>query len=104
MHGQQAYCYILPKTKKRQILDIKIDLLAIFRYPPQQIAVYPNQAMPTYAMPQPQGKLLFFNYLFFFNDFHIRSPVDLNPPSYDEVIRGGEAYQKQAPYNPKFTE
>lgn len=29
--------------------------------------------------------------------------ADFNPPSYDQVMRGGEAYQKQAPYNPNFT-
>lgn len=52
-------------------------------YPPQPGLGYPNQPMPYPPMPQPQ--------------------VDYNPPSYDQVIRGGEAYQKQAPYNPNFT-
>ncbi|XP_031635367.1 uncharacterized protein LOC116348484 isoform X4 [Contarinia nasturtii] len=53
-------------------------------YPYPQAEMYPNQAIPQpYAMPQPQ--------------------VDYNPPSYDQVVRGGEAYQKQAPYNPNYT-
>lgn len=28
--------------------------------------------------------------------------VDMNPPSYDQVVRGIDAYQKPLPYNPNF--
>lgn len=28
--------------------------------------------------------------------------VDMNPPPYDQVVRGTDAYQKPLPYNPNF--
>ncbi|XP_055324947.1 uncharacterized protein LOC129579194 isoform X1 [Sitodiplosis mosellana] len=53
-------------------------------YPPQPAGMYPNQPMPQpYPMPPIQA--------------------DYNPPSYDQVVRGGDAYQKQAPYNPNYS-
>lgn len=75
-------------------------------YPPQQ--GYPPQGYQAPYPSGPAGIYLQYSFVYTLNQILIISlfqlvDVNMNPPTYNEVVAPGGNFQKQAPYNPNYT-